>query len=1200
MLTTLCPLSKASNPKYSAHPYLILETERSYPLGKYIEVFEDTTASLSLAQVQAKWHEHAKRFDQDHLSFGITDSAYWIKIAVENRSSTSDWKLVQEFNNIHHMTLYRPDQTSNTYTPYQTGSLVPIEQRELHSHQLLYMLALPANESKVYYLRFESAAPMHINLALKDDSAFHQSALFTSLWSGLLYGSLLVVIAFNTLILLFHFRRHHLWLISFLINFSVAMSIYDGLFVYLLPLASVWTVTKLLPIAATLGVISISLFITNEGFTKITATPITKALFATIALLCLVTLWALITDYSIYAQLFYPLAIICFLLCIVRYRQQSKEFAEEGGEEEAKATSAQRFIFIGLGGFVAGSIIQIAVNLGGIHEGWLAVQGVRTGILFMAICFSISVLEFPTWLRTIKRKTEQALTDSQRQLSAIFNHSTQLILITTRDGKLIELNSTAKAYIAKYSHEPVEFIYDIPPLTQVPELKEKLLSNIEQALAGLPSQMELSFTPKGEKTIWLNAEFTHFFSARNNEPLIVIEASNITTIRQAERDIKRVSQIVASKTDEQLFQSVTEVLYDIFRVDYVFIGLLDSDEASSVTTKVLCAQGKIVPNIQYDLKDTPCTNVMGQKCCVYPTAVQRLFPKDELLKDMNIDSYIGSPIFDQAGKPLGILVMLDSKPLKDRYHVEELMQILCSRLGAELDRLAAKAELERQKKAQSEIIDAIKDAVITIDQKGIIIKFNDIAPAMFGYTPEELLGQNVAVLVPDEHAMHHDQYIKNYMDSGIRRFIGVSRELMAKKLSGELIPVHIMVVELTPDGQGQKRFMGFIRDLSQFKLQEKQLRQSQKMQALGKLTGGIAHDFNNLLGAIQGYCELLQMRAELSEKESKYLKEIQKATLRGANLTKKLLSFSKSKAVQSQPEDLNRLLSDSLDMLKTTLTPSINIWLYLASEPCPVALDKNDFNDAIVNLCINAMHAMKGAGDISITTKHLTLHDDNDARPLNLTPGDYISVIVADNGCGIPAETLERIFEPFYSTKGDDGTGLGLSQVYGFMQRTKGTVQVVSEEGQGSSFILYFPVQSAGEHTEQPTSDSEVKRNIKLHNEKILVVDDEPAYRELCQELLEKRGYRVLIAQSAKQALSILNETSVDAVISDIIMPHMSGYELAQEIIANHPNTKILFMSGYSRIQDQDVGELEELVRNKLLKPFTAQQLWDKLQTLFK
>jgi len=428
--------------------------------------------------------------------------------------------------------------------------------------------------------------------------------------------------------------------------------------------------------------------------------------------------------------------------------------------------------------------------------------------------------------------------------------------------------------------------------------------------------------------------------------------------------------------------------------------------------------------------------------------------------------------------------------------------------------------------------------------------------------------------------------IQTALKKGHHRF-----EWIHQRKNGDNFPVEVQIVSVPHKGR-QLLYVTW-RDITERKEQEELLRRSQKMDALGKLTGGIAHDYNNILGIISGYAELLDEKIIGDPTLKKYIKDIRRSAERGSKLTVKLLSFTRQKLSEVTTCDINRLLHDLHLMLEKTLTSSIILKYELTDTLWAVELDESDLEDCIVNMSINALHAMKTGGQLTISSSNKFI-DHNDSRQFKITSGDYVELCIADNGCGMEQATIENIFDPFFSTKGKDGTGLGMSQVFGFMQRSGGNIKIFSATGHGTRIVLLFP------RSQKPVNTS-LTLPQSLDNltgsETILVVDDEIAMRELAYEILSAKGYCVLMADSAQQALSILEKKPINLVITDVIMPDIDGYELASRIEKNYPETKIQIISGFESNYYKNKDHLS-LRENILYKPYTSLKLLSQVKNL--
>lgn len=531
-----------------------------------------------------------------------------------------------------------------------------------------------------------------------------------------------------------------------------------------------------------------------------------------------------------------------------------------------------------------------------------------------------------------------------------------------------------------------------------------------------------------------------------------------------------------------------------------------------------------------------------------------------------------------------------TKPIHPREVVSKLKRGF-EKLELESQQINTVKALQISEKRYRTIIDNMVDGVIVLNKKGKIISFNHAATVIFGYDSKDIAGKSINTLLKINYDLQDDFLASRTIPLGS---MPVNHEIDAYRNNNEIFPLRFSISELPIGDSLEKHLIFSCFDVSTQKRQENKLRQSQKMDALGKLSSGVAHDYNNMLGVITGYAELLKKELSGQDELSRYVNEIIRAGKRSAKLTKKLLNFSQKKPYEANVIDLNALVYDQYDMLNKMLTVRIDLILEPAKELWPILVDGSDIEDAILNISINAMHAIEGNGQLIIKTCNKKINM-LDAQTLNLVAGDYVALHIKDTGCGMIPSVREKIFDPFYSTKGDGGTGLGLSQVYGFIARSKGAIKVCSELKKGTEFILYFPRQIEIEH-KNIASKSQSTANTR-GDENILIVDDEPALRELNCEILRQQGYNVFQAENGERALEALERESIDLLFSDIIMPGMNGFELTNIVKEKFPNIKIQLSSGFSG--DQHANKIDKKIRDNMLqKPIASRVLLEKIRKL--
>ena len=495
---------------------------------------------------------------------------------------------------------------------------------------------------------------------------------------------------------------------------------------------------------------------------------------------------------------------------------------------------------------------------------------------------------------------------------------------------------------------------------------------------------------------------------------------------------------------------------------------------------------------------------------------------------------------------------------------------------------------EREARLRS-ILDTAPEALITIDRRGCIESFSRSAEALFGYQANEVIGKNVSMLMPSPYREEHDGYLERYERTGEKRIIGIGRVVSAQRKDGSVFPMELAVGEVTLGGE--RIFTGFIRDLTATRKIEQELRQAQKMEAVGQLTGGIAHDFNNLLTVILGNLEMLEPRVKDAD-QLELLTEARETAEHGAQLTERLLAFGRRQPLQPKLVDVADLLSQVTPVLRRTLGETVAVRSRADSDLWKVEVDPSQLQNAILNLAINARDAMPNGGKLTITAENARLDADYARLHPEVRGGRYVLIAVTDTGIGMTKEVLERAIEPFFTTKEvGAGSGLGLSMVYGFAKQSDGHLALYSEPGQGTTVRIYIP--RAAQEDDEAVSGQPKKSTdaIRGRGENVLVVEDEARVRRMTVARLQNLGYRVLEAANGPAALACLDaHPEIDLLFTDIVMPGgMSGTELAQQARVRRPGIHVLFMSGYAEPDVVRQGQMAGSVWLK--KPHTAAEL---------
>jgi two-component system cell cycle sensor histidine kinase/response regulator CckA len=523
--------------------------------------------------------------------------------------------------------------------------------------------------------------------------------------------------------------------------------------------------------------------------------------------------------------------------------------------------------------------------------------------------------------------------------------------------------------------------------------------------------------------------------------------------------------------------------------------------------------------------------------------------------------------------------------------VETSLRTSNEQLQARLQESSADLDLANDQMVQlAAIVESSEDAIIGCTLGGLVTIWNRGAERLFGYTAAEVIGEptatNARLNWPDElRAMK-----KVRQGEQVPPFETVRRRKDGKE-------IHVSV-SVSPIRDRDGRVIGasaISRDISDTKRLEEQVRQAQKMEAVGRLAGGVAHDFNNVLTIISGYSEMLLQRLPADGHGRGLIQEIHKAGERAASLTRQLLAFSRKQMLEPRILDLNTIVSEAEKMLRRVIGEDVSLTTALAPGLGSVKADPGQIEQVIVNLAVNARDAMPQGGKITIATANVDLDQSYAQAHLEVKPGSYALLAVSDTGHGMDEATQARIFEPFFTTKGPGkGTGLGLATVYGIIKQSGGSIEVQSEPGQGATFKIYLPLVEGRTASAKPALGL---RSAPKGSESILLVEDEDAVRAFASHALQSWGYRVLEASRGDEAIRVCQQHPgpIHLVVSDVIMPEMGGRQLVERLRTLRPSIEVLYISGYT---DDAVVHHGILVAETafLQKPFTPTALANKVR----
>jgi two-component system, cell cycle sensor histidine kinase and response regulator CckA len=672
-----------------------------------------------------------------------------------------------------------------------------------------------------------------------------------------------------------------------------------------------------------------------------------------------------------------------------------------------------------------------------------------------------------------------------------------------------------------------------------------------------------------------NGEVTGFESLiRRRDGTLVWISENARTLHGADGTIEgyegTIVDITARKHGEETLRQANDALRAIIQASPLAIFTIDLDgvvRSWNVAaermfgwqeSEVLGRPTPLVPpEMREEFRDLLDRLRQGEVFAGTPTRRQR---KDGTLLDVSLSA---APLYDAGGKVSGITVLA-----ADISHVKQ-----------------AELALVRERALLRALIDSIPDMIFCKNRDGTFLGCNSAWARRTGRIERDIIGLTSRDLFPratsDLYEMQDREVLRTGKPQRTEEWVEFPNN-----------PRMLLEVVKTPFFGPDGNILGLIgvsRDITERRHLEEQLRQAQKMEAIGQLAGGIAHDFNNLLTAILGSVSLLLASRHEDEHDQQTLREIERAAARAADLTRQLLGFSRQTMLQLEPTDLGAAVEETVSILRRTIDPRIVVEVSRAGALWPVQADPNQMNQVLVNLCLNARDAMPQGGKLTLEAANVALDEAHARKHLDARPGEFVRLRVTDTGHGIPPEIRGRIFDPFFTTKEPGkGTGLGLAMVFGILKQHQGWIECQSEVGHGTTFDIYLPRQGNAvvKPPRHPMPDS-----VTGGSETILLVDDEAVIRNLGRTILQRYGYKLLLAEDGQEALEVYRREMgrIDLVILDLTMPRLSGRDTLRELQKMDPNVRVLFSSGYSAEYFNDSSKDDVL--GFVSKPYRPQDL---------
>lgn len=675
----------------------------------------------------------------------------------------------------------------------------------------------------------------------------------------------------------------------------------------------------------------------------------------------------------------------------------------------------------------------------------------------------------------------------------------------------------------------------------------------------------------------------------NMTPEITCTGRNVDLQKNIEKVLNSIVGSTSAFFGEDFFEALVKQLAQTLTVRYAYVGRIDRDNPGIIRTIASWANGASDDNFSFLLTGTPAEYVFDRGLTVFNKDLQRQFPADRLLTNLGVQSFAGIPLFDSAGTPIGVLVVMNNQTIEDNLLVRSVLSDFALRAGTELDRL----QFEEKLSQAAAVFESSDEGIMVTDVGNSIVAVNNAFTKITGYTEQEVIGRNPRILRSDREQGSRYKTMWHAIDS-LGKWQG---EVWNRRKDGSDFPCRLRITTVRDDAGSVINFVGIFSDTSDVVAAEKkqrdlelQLFQAQKMEALGQLTGGIAHDFNNILASILGYTDLARdLKAPVDmNKLREYLQQVYSAGERARDLIAQMLTFSRrSTTGELSLIPLVPVIKEATRMLRPMLSKSISLDVVnnIESEQT-VNSDPVQLHQLIVNLCVNARDAIGEKGKIVVEVNKLSVDDKVCSSCHQAFSGDFVRVSVRDNGSGMDPEVVSQIFEPFFTTKEvGKGTGMGLSTVHGIVHNQEGHICVHSQPGIGTEFDMYLPAVQTGSVTAGISEQSRAGK-INGRHSRILVVDDEESIAELIREQLSQYNFDVTCFNDGASALAhFLKDTNrYDLVITDQVMPNLLGSEMARQMLIARRDLPVILCTGYHDPAQKSVLESMHLAAH-LTKP---------------
>ena len=782
-----------------------------------------------------------------------------------------------------------------------------------------------------------------------------------------------------------------------------------------------------------------------------------------------------------------------------------------------------------------------------------------------------------------KMVTEPGTRLGAHQLASLLDSTQELIAILGSDGTVLFAN---EAFRHSLGYNPEELlgrsIHAIVHAADVAHIRERL-----QEVAALPGSSDRErcrLRTRDCSWRWFELVCHNRLDDSGIEG-ILLNAQDVTALQRMESERQVISDVVHALNQtsnlDQLLTGIHDALKRVVSAQNCFVALHDPEHDTFE-----------FPFFADEYDTAPPPQRVGRSCTAYVFRTGRamLIPQCDFdrLAALGEVELVGSPSPAWLGVPLktptatiGVLVVQHYQN-ENAYDIRDLefLDSVGGHIALAIERRRAEEELRKNESILRLLFEHNPMPTWLYEVESLrFLRVNHAAVQLYGYSYEEFEKISILAIRPDSERDKAVAYVREMEDGTQEHGFWLHQAKDGKTFEVEIIS-HALVYA------GKRVRLVVAQDISERRNLELQLRQALKMEAIGRLAGGVAHDFNNLLMVIKGHTELLLNVLPPSDHVARKIEQIDRSADRAAALTRQLLAFSRMQVLQPQVINLNSIVEEMGKLLPRLIGEDIELVVRPAEELGAIRADASQMEQIIMNLAVNSRDAMPNGGKLFIETRNADLDQTYTASHPLMKPGAYIQLTVSDTGCGMDEETQSHIFEPFFTTKEKGkGTGLGLATVYGIVKQSGGFIWVYSELGKGTSFKIYLPrVDQVEEHSGAATPTAEVPTG----SETILLTEDEQDVREIAREFLESGGYKVVEAKDASEAVQLARQHSgaIDLLVTDMVMPGMTGQELAVQLQREYPGLCIVFMSGYSEHAATEMANADPAVR-LLSKPFS-------------